>query len=847
MSSSDSEDDYDLEYLEAESIEEKGTGRTGKRVIWANGFSYTYNSDSRKQEGVSFFHCTRQKTANRRGKRKRCKARGFVRAGQNIFFLSKRCFHDEEETNQCWNGNGGTVSNSENQIGSEISSLSIKCGAGDELLAAFPKDSSISRQIQRKKYKLNLKTVDCKKLCDMVIPPGAKVTHDEKPFLRYDSQVLSGYFATQRVLVWMSDFGHSLLLRTELVGFDATYRKPPRGIYQFFTLYAWIDEKFFVVGFAWMCGKTTESYVSVMKKFSMNLLIGTIFSNPQARPMYLPSFENDSKVGKISWPGKVLCSELKRWILLFSKLAYLPVSDVLIGYDALAKEHEMLMECGVVDAREQSKVDEWREKSAAAFPSDEALLGYLQSIQDALWYAKGNDPDVDEIQEDEDEEVRIGARTAPITYIEDGRQCFVWTKTGRTTIKDGISQGYFRCSACQAMKDGGRQAKIASLKYNLTSNEWIDEPEDYQHICKPKNVNQVIRTNARRSVQAEILLRSELQPLEASSRLKEQCTEPSARSSRQSQPMKNSYRMRTESCASVFVDQKQGPEMIKSARCYCFMEITKCSFLPLCASSSSPTLPITLSATALSYIDMGRTLVDEVERPDVAALRLKDVLNYDIKQAISFFVGLQILKNEKPCDICGASLINFVSENTREKNVAWWDKISKKNNRGDQGKKVPPRSEQSRNKASVPSLWADPSNARCTVGHCSAHGEIKVALQENVGKNRGSSEQHQHHLKHHQRSLRRRNRSILVFCGGLSRGVSEALFFPREARALPQGLGLSTEHQENEEVQKIIRMVGALQITPMVEWENCLELLRNRIQEAEVPTEVQEKLNVMLL
>uniref|UniRef100_A0A915EJA9 Uncharacterized protein n=1 Tax=Ditylenchus dipsaci TaxID=166011 RepID=A0A915EJA9_9BILA len=791
MSSSDSEDDYDLEYLEAESIEEKGTGRTGKRVIWANGFSYTYNSDSRKQEGVSFFHCTRQKTANRRGKRKRCKARGFVRAGQNIFFLSKRCFHDEEETNQCWNGNGGTVSNSENQIGSEISSLSIKCGAGDELLAAFPKDSSISRQIQRKKYKLNLKTVDCKKLCDMVIPPGAKVTHDEKPFLRYDSQVLSGYFATQRVLVWMSDFGHSLLLRTELVGFDATYRKPPRGIYQFFTLYAWIDEKFFVV----------DLLGCVERRLS------PISFQPQARPMYLPSFENDSKVGKISWPGKVLCSELKRWILLFSKLAYLPVSDVLIGYDALAKEHEMLMECGVVDAREQSKVDEWREKSAAAFPSDEALLGYLQSIQDALWYAKGNDPDVDEIQEDEDEEVRIGARTAPITYIEDGRQCFVWTKTGRTTIKDGISQGYFRCSACQAMKDGGRQAKIASLKYNLTSNEWIDEPEDYQHICKPKNVNQVIRTNARRSVQAEILLRSELQPLEASSRLKEQCTEPSARSSRQSQPMKNSYRMRTESCASVFVDQKQGPEMIKSARCYCFMEITKCSFLPLCASSSSPTLPITLSATALSYIDMGRTLVDEVERPDVAALRLKDVLNYDIKQAISFFVGLQILKNEKPCDICGAS----------------------------------------RNKASVPSLWADPSNARCTVGHCSAHGEIKVALQENVGKNRGSSEQHQHHLKHHQRSLRRRNRSILVFCGGLSRGVSEALFFPREARALPQGLGLSTEHQENEEVQKIIRMVGALQITPMVEWENCLELLRNRIQEAEVPTEVQEKLNVMLL
>uniref|UniRef100_A0A915CM33 Transposase n=1 Tax=Ditylenchus dipsaci TaxID=166011 RepID=A0A915CM33_9BILA len=55
--------------------------------------------------------------------------------------------------------------------------------------------------------------------------------------------------------------------------------------------------------------------------------------------------------------------------------------------------------------------------------------------------------------------------------------------------------------------------------------------------------------------------------------------------------------------------------------------------------------------------DMGRTLVDEVERPDVAALRLKDVLNYDTKQALSFFVGFEILKNEKPCDICGAAML----------------------------------------------------------------------------------------------------------------------------------------------------------------------------------------------
>uniref|UniRef100_A0A915DD41 MULE transposase domain-containing protein n=1 Tax=Ditylenchus dipsaci TaxID=166011 RepID=A0A915DD41_9BILA len=100
----------------------------------------------------------------------------------------------------------------------------------------------------------------------MVIPEGAKITHDEKYFLRCDSEVLSRYFATQRVLVWMSDFDHSLLLRTELVGFDATYKKCPRGAYQYFTLMPGLMEDF-----SWLacldCGRTTESYISVMKNF----------------------------------------------------------------------------------------------------------------------------------------------------------------------------------------------------------------------------------------------------------------------------------------------------------------------------------------------------------------------------------------------------------------------------------------------------------------------------------------------------------------------------------------------------------------------------------------------------
>jgi hypothetical protein len=64
----------------------------------------------------------------------------------------------------------------------------IKRGAASALLAALPKDGSVKRQLQRKKYKINLRMVDTSKPLEMVIPEGAKITHDGLPFLRYDSR-----------------------------------------------------------------------------------------------------------------------------------------------------------------------------------------------------------------------------------------------------------------------------------------------------------------------------------------------------------------------------------------------------------------------------------------------------------------------------------------------------------------------------------------------------------------------------------------------------------------------------------------------------------------------------------
>jgi len=65
---------------------------------------------------------------------------------------------------------------------------------------------------------------------------------------------------------------------------------------------------------------------------------------------------------------------------------------------------------------------------------------------------------------------RIGASTAAITYTEDGKECYVWTKTGRTKVVDGINQGRVRCSGCKSVNDqNGGRAIILSLKFNLQS------------------------------------------------------------------------------------------------------------------------------------------------------------------------------------------------------------------------------------------------------------------------------------------------------------------------------------------------------------------------------------------
>jgi hypothetical protein len=48
--------------------------------------------------------------------------------------------------------------------------------------------------------------------------------------------------------------------------------------------------------------------------------------------------------------------ELKEWIVLFSKLAYLPPEDVITGYTALVEEYEGLLVLQIAKEEDEPKV-----------------------------------------------------------------------------------------------------------------------------------------------------------------------------------------------------------------------------------------------------------------------------------------------------------------------------------------------------------------------------------------------------------------------------------------------------------------------------------------------------------
>uniref|UniRef100_A0A915DJK2 Transposase n=1 Tax=Ditylenchus dipsaci TaxID=166011 RepID=A0A915DJK2_9BILA len=91
---------------------------------------------------------------------------------------------------------------------------------------------------------------------------------------------------------------------------------------------------------------------------------------------------------------------------------------------------------------------------------------------------------------------RIGAKTSPITYTEDRRGCYIWTKTGRTTIKEGIEQAYFRysgrrqpglCTQTVRRDTINVHKRIHGIRFKLRAQRAIEEVRKFADFCGLKS------------------------------------------------------------------------------------------------------------------------------------------------------------------------------------------------------------------------------------------------------------------------------------------------------------------------------------------------------------------------
>jgi hypothetical protein len=61
-----------------------------------------------------------------------------------------------------------------------------------------------------------------------------------------------------------------------------------------------------------------------------------------------------------------------------------------------------------------------------------------------------------------------------------------------------------------------------------------------------------------------------------------------------------------------------------------------------------------------------------------------------------------------------------------------------------------------------------------------------------------------------------------------------------------QNIGMMTAYKEDLEVQRIVRQIGALQLTPPAEWDKCVALIRTFIAHALLTPKQMKKLDEVL-
>uniref|UniRef100_A0A915CQ00 Uncharacterized protein n=1 Tax=Ditylenchus dipsaci TaxID=166011 RepID=A0A915CQ00_9BILA len=333
--------------------------------------------------------------------------------------------------------------------------------------------------------------------------------------------------------------------------------------------------------------------------------------------------------------------------------------------------------------------------------------------------------------------------------------------------KDGFDQGYFNCSGCKAVNLANAvKVQVSSLKFNLTSSTWIDDPDQYNHICEPKATTTVTGTDLRRSFQAERAAGGGGQETSAAVRVRMDQRIVREHGNKTAQEQQE---IRDAACGNVTATDA-GLYRAKRKR---FPNISTFNEF-MAAENHRMRLTLRGLEATIGQIHFAEQL-----------------LLYGDADMLIFSSPTQLNLLRNCTTIISDGTFKFAPKNAKQIYRIF---------------------------GLVRGTYATPLvtvllNGKTTELYGRMWQQVRVGLG-------------------FINTIRYANFDAEVaayssFADGLYRKI--------------QSIGLAIDYQDDADVRKFVRMIGAIQITPMVEWNTCLEMIRREIDEADLEADIKEK------
>lgn len=219
--------------------------------------------------------------------------------------------------------------------------------------AGLPKEKHLKKTVRRTPKKHNILPTTPSSLKDLIIPESFQKLNDGRKFLFFDSGQ-----ETERILIFSTERNLDLLERATVWHIDGTFSAAPLLFSQLFTIHSVNGNCTFPAIFVLLPDKTQVTYqrmITAVKSFRSNLAPPKITSDFEKAVLnvFREAFSSSVQSGcffhfrQSIWRKVQQLGLTERYstdetfahsIKMLSALSFLPLSDVLLGYDYLLEQ-----------------------------------------------------------------------------------------------------------------------------------------------------------------------------------------------------------------------------------------------------------------------------------------------------------------------------------------------------------------------------------------------------------------------------------------------------------------------------------------------------------------------------